>query len=335
MHRTLRRDCCASGSCETAAGSTRSRARRRCRPNTPIPASSAGCASISGRWMSCSRARSKSCRSSCRIWDRYRRWTARSCTPWPRARAAIRCRRMRLRKTPTGAATGMPIVKGSGAVLVRLPVALGGGRQLQLPLAFEVTASRGEQPQAQRLLLQERHELLDGASLERRQGLRRPYQADQPAVGSASDQADHRHSQLLAGRGGGRRGVVTKLVSGQQNVIYTYDGAVSCMCPQTGEVRSMDYGGFEREQHEVPLSGALLGSHLQGHGAVPGGRLRIRLEEDRRVFTPVARSSYVWRTTTTSAARWSGSTAGWRAGSGSSVRASAGWRRCSCASPWR
>ena len=28
-------------------------------------------------------------------------------------------------------------------------------------------------------------------------------------------------------------GAVTKLVNGQRNVIHTYDGQVSCMCPQT------------------------------------------------------------------------------------------------------
>ena len=41
---------------------------------------------------------------------------------------------------------------------------------------------------------------------------------------------------------------------------------------------------------QVPLSGALLGDHLQGYGSV-----RIPLGEDRRVFTPVARSSYRWQ----------------------------------------
>ena len=66
------------------------------------------CASIKGRSMRCSTAPSTNSGSSCRIWARYRRWTARSCTPWPTARAAIRCPRIRESKTPTGAATGMP-----------------------------------------------------------------------------------------------------------------------------------------------------------------------------------------------------------------------------------
>ena len=92
-------------------------------------------------------------------------------------------------------------VKGSGknrhswfGYLVHLVV----DASYELPLAFEVTkASTAEQPQAQLLLdqMQERHPENAGTvqSLECRQGLRRP-QVDQPAVGSASDQADHRHS---------------------------------------------------------------------------------------------------------------------------------------------
>ena len=43
-------------------------------------------------------------------------------------------------------------------------------------------------------------------------------------------------------------GVLTKLVSGQENVIYTHDGQVSCMCPHTGELHSMAYGGFEQDR---------------------------------------------------------------------------------------
>ena len=74
----------------------------------------------------------------------------------------------------------------------------------ELPLAFEVTqASTGEQPQAQRLLdqMHERHpELLERCDrMSADKGYDGP-QADQPAVATASDQADHRRAQLLAGR---------------------------------------------------------------------------------------------------------------------------------------
>ena len=63
--------------------------------------------------------------------------------------------------------------------------------------------------------------------------------------------------------------------------------------------------------------------------------VRIRLAEDRRVFTPVARSSYRWRDYYNQRSAVERINSRWRAGPGSSGRASAGWRRCGCASPWR
>ena len=45
----LRRELLREGELRDLFGSTRSRARRRCQANTPILASSAGCASIGGQ----------------------------------------------------------------------------------------------------------------------------------------------------------------------------------------------------------------------------------------------------------------------------------------------
>ena len=90
----------------------------------------------------------------------------------------------------------------------------------------------------------------------------------------------------------------TKLVRGQQNVIYSYDGEVSCVCPQTGAVRSMDYAGFERDRNtlEYRCPARYSGVTCQGMQQCPvSDAVRIRLAEDRRVFTPVARSSYRWQ----------------------------------------
>ena len=172
----------------------------------------------------------------------------------------------------------------------------------ELPLAFEVTtASRGEQPQAQRLLdqMQERHpELLERCS---RLSADKGYD-DHKLINRLWDQ--HQIKPIIAIRNcwqdgeADDDGVVTKLVSGQQNVIYTYDGEVSCMCPQTGEVRSMDYGGFERDRNTLKYRcpARYSGATCKGMEQCPvGDAVRIRLEEDRRVFTPVARSSYVWQ----------------------------------------
>ena len=74
----------------------------------------------------------------------------------------------------------------------------------ELPLAFEVTKpSTGEQPQAQRLLdqMRERHpELLERCGRMSADKGYDDHKLINPAVETASDQADHRRAQLLAGR---------------------------------------------------------------------------------------------------------------------------------------
>ena len=143
---------------------------------------------------------------------------------------------------------------------------------------------------------------------------------------------EHQIKPIIDIRNLWKDGETSKLVAGQQNVIYTFNGEVSCMCLQSGTVRRMDYAGFERDRNTLKYRCPLLaGGDCASQGKCPvGNAIRIPLANDRRVFTPVARSSYVWQTTTTSAARWSGSTAGWRGRSGSSTRSFAGWRRCGC-----
>ena len=87
-------------------------------------------------------------------------------------------------------------------------------------------------------------------------------------------------------------------MSGQENVIYTHDGQVSCMCPQTGELHSMAYGGFEqdRETLKYRCPARYSGITCKGMDRCPvSDAVRIPLAEDRRVFTPVARSSYRWQ----------------------------------------
>ena len=214
----------------------------------------------------------------------------------------------------------------------------------ELPLAFEVTeASRGEQPQAQWLLdqMQQRHpELLDRCS---RLSADKGYD-DHKLINRLWDQ--HQIKPIIAIRNCWKDadaeddGVRTKLVNGQENVIYTYDGEVSCVCPLSGEVHSMDLRRLRARSRdaEVPLSGALLGDHLPGHGAVsaggqsgahPAGGGSPGVHAGGAVQLCVA--GLLRRAQRSRASQ----TVAWRAASGSSDRASAGWRRCSCASPWR
>ncbi len=93
-------------------------------------------------------------------------------------------------------------------------------------------------------------------------------------------------------------GETSKVVEGQLNVIYTFDGEVSCVCPRTGTEHSMSYGGFERDRNTLKYRcpARALGIECKGMEQCPvGTAVRIPLSEDRRVFTPVARSSYVWK----------------------------------------
>jgi len=96
-----------------------------------------------------------------------------------------------------------------------------------------------------------------------------------------------------------RDGEQTKVVSGTDNVLYDYRGNLFCSCPKTGEQRSMAYGGFEADRRTLKYRCPAhhYGLHCTGRQKCPIGKaIRIPLEVDRRVFTPVARSSYSWKT---------------------------------------
>jgi len=88
------------------------------------------------------------------------------------------------------------------------------------------------------------------------------------------------------------------------NVVYNYKGEVFCICPATGERRSMAYQGFEADRRTLKYRcpAAAYGFTCAGCKQCPGGTnaygriVRIPLETDRRIFTPVARSSYAWET---------------------------------------
>ena len=172
----------------------------------------------------------------------------------------------------------------------------------EVPLAFEVSkASTGEQPQAQRLLdqMQERHpELLQRCD---RMSADKGYD-DHKLINRLWQQ--HQIKPIIDIRNSWKDGeaeedgVLTKRVSGQENVIYTHDGQVSCMCPRTGELHRMAYGGFEqdRETLKYRCPARYSGITCKGMDRCPvSDAVRIPLAEDRRVFTPVARSSYRWQ----------------------------------------
>ncbi|MBC7341396.1 MAG: transposase [Clostridia bacterium] len=89
-----------------------------------------------------------------------------------------------------------------------------------------------------------------------------------------------------------------RLVSGQKNVVYNYKGQVYCHCQKTDKRPAMAYGGFEKDRGTLKYRcpARHYGTKCAGieECRVKSG-VRIPLKEDRRIFTPLVRSSYRWK----------------------------------------
>jgi hypothetical protein len=90
-------------------------------------------------------------------------------------------------------------------------------------------------------------------------------------------------------------------------IVYTEKGSVHCICPVTGEQRDLAFQGFEadRDALKYRCPAAAYDLHCQGQaqchqagGVNPGeyGRIvRIKLEQDRRIFVPTPHGSPSWQ----------------------------------------
>lgn len=93
-------------------------------------------------------------------------------------------------------------------------------------------------------------------------------------------------------------GEATQVAEGCQNIVYDYRGTVSCVCPSTGTQRQMAYAGLERDRGTLKYRcpAAHYGIECAGRDKCPIGKaVRIPMEQEPRVFTPLPRSSYKWR----------------------------------------
>ena len=167
----------------------------------------------------------------------------------------------------------------------------------ELPVAFAITkASASEMPAGRALVktLKKRHKSLveDCETLSADKGL-----DDTKLIEQLWDDGGIR--PVIDIRDMWRDGEETKRVSHLSNVVYDYRGTVYCHCPRTGERREMAYGGFEKDRGTLKYRcpAAHYGIECPGQNQCPvRGAVRIPLTEDRRVFTPLARSSYRWKT---------------------------------------
>lgn len=99
------------------------------------------------------------------------------------------------------------------------------------------------------------------------------------------------------------RPVVTDRVD---SFVYDEKGHVYCVCPVEDVVREMAYCGFEKRRGTLKFRcpAAAYGCECAGRRECEaladvgswGRTLRIPMELDRRIFTPLARSSYAWKT---------------------------------------
>jgi len=89
----------------------------------------------------------------------------------------------------------------------------------------------------------------------------------------------------------------TRLLASHTNVSYDYKGTIYCYCPEKSKEREMAFGGFEKDRETLKYRcpARQYGIDCEGAEACPVKKgIRIKLAENRRLFTPLARSSYAW-----------------------------------------
>ena len=111
---------------------------------------------------------------------------------------------------------------------------------------------------------------------------------------------EHRIKPVIDIRNQWRDGEETRVLAGKENIVYDSRGTVYCYCPRTNKRREMAYGGFEKDRETLKYRcpARHYGVACRGIKQCPAaGGVRVPLAEDRRIFTPLARSSYKWETT--------------------------------------
>jgi len=165
----------------------------------------------------------------------------------------------------------------------------------ELPVTYEVTrASRADAPVAHNLFgsLECRHpDLLD----ECEGAIGDKGYDDTKLITKLWD--DYQIKPVIAIRDMWKDGEETRLVRGTRNVVYDYEGNVYCHCMRTGERRHMAHGGFEKDRESLKYRCPARHYGIEcaySERCRVGSGVRISLADERRVFTPLARSSYAW-----------------------------------------
>ncbi len=168
----------------------------------------------------------------------------------------------------------------------------------ELPIAFEVTkASFSENKELKKLLVNLKiinPEIIDRCDY---CSLDRGYD-DEDLIKILWD--NYKIKPIIDIRNMWRDSDKTKLLENTDNIVYDYRGTISCYCPVSGEMKDMAYAGFEKDRNTLKYR-----CPFQAYGISCKGRenckfqngLRINIDINRRLFTPLPRSTYKWKKT--------------------------------------
>ena len=101
----------------------------------------------------------------------------------------------------------------------------------------------------------------------------------------------------------------TRILEKYPNVVYDYQGGVYCYPRLSSDKVPMAFGGFERKRNTLkyrcPAKQYGIECPIKAYCSARNG-IRIALSTDRRIFTPLARSSYNEKKSIISVPRWNG-----------------------------
>ena len=166
----------------------------------------------------------------------------------------------------------------------------------ELPISFEVSkASHSENKEMRKLL--ENLKIINPDIIDRCEylSLDRGYD-DEDLIKKLWD--DYRIKPIIDIRNMWRDNDKTKLLENTTNIVYDYRGTISCYCPVSGKMKEMAYAGFEKDRKTLKYR-----CPVQAYGISCKGEkkckfnkgLRIKIDLNRRLFTPLPRSSYKWK----------------------------------------
>ncbi len=108
---------------------------------------------------------------------------------------------------------------------------------------------------------------------------------------------EHTIKPVIDIRNSWKDGEQTRLLPGHTNATYDLHGNVYCYHPQTDEQHRMANGGFEQDRRTLKklCPARHFGIACDAQATCPLAKgLRVPLSTNRRIFTPIDRSSYAW-----------------------------------------